>query len=248
MKVTGTCELSLASLNAMEAASSMPLSSVKSTLRAAPHPPQAIVFDCDGLLLETESLWTKAEVVLFAQYGRQFTPEHKRALIGTSQAHVRTTLAKLLGQPGRGAQLLEELYISVEQEFSEVVPMPGAVEIIQRAAGVVPIALASNSPRRLVSRALVSSGLVDAFDSVITADDVADHKPHPAPYLASCAALNIAPIESVALEDSSPGVASAKAAGMFVIGVPSLVGVDLDAHLVASTLADSAVTATLFPS
>ena len=122
-------------------------------------------------------------------------------------------------------------------------PQPGAVELVAelRARGT-PVGLASNSPREFVERALAVSGMAGAFDSVLTGGEVASPKPAPDVYLESCARLGADPGRSVALEDSPTGVASAVAAGMLVIGVPSLEGVDLsDAPIVAPSLRDAAV-------
>ena len=123
-------------------------------------------------------------------------------------------------------------------------PRPGALELVAalRSAGT-PLAVASNSTREFVERALGGAGLLDGhFEAVVTADDVVRPKPAPDLYLAACAALGAAPERSAALEDSGPGVQSARAAGMFVIGVPYLADTPLEgASLTASSLADPEV-------
>jgi len=122
-------------------------------------------------------------------------------------------------------------------------PRPGALELLEalRAKGT-PVGLASNSFRAFVDAALASARLADRFDSVLSFEEVEHPKPAPDVYLESCARLGGDPRESVALEDSPTGVAAAVASGMFVVGVPSLEGVDLGAaHLVAPSLADPAV-------
>jgi HAD superfamily hydrolase (TIGR01509 family) len=198
-----------------------------------------VVFDCDGLLLDTESAWTRGEEVLYRRYGIEFTLEHKRELLGTSGPRARALFERHLGQPGHGAELAAELLELVHGEVGRAAPpQPGARRLVRelRAAGV-PIGVASNSPRELVALALGVAGLDDAFDSVLTADDVAHPKPAPDVYLASCAALDADPARSIALEDSHTGVGAAVAAGMFVVGVPSLEGIVLsDAHLRAPSL------------
>src|SRR4051794_1761829 len=205
----------------------------------APSPPAAAVFDCDGLLLDTESAWTRGEEVLYRRHGREFTIEHKRELLGTSGPRARALFERHLGQPGRGHELAAELLDLVFAEVARAAPpQPGAREVVAalRAAGV-PLGLASNSPTALVELALRVAGLDDAFDSVLTAEDVEHPKPAPDVYLASCRALGAEPGRAIALEDSHTGVGAAVAAGMFVIGVPSLEGVGLDeAHLVAPSL------------
>jgi HAD superfamily hydrolase (TIGR01509 family) len=207
--------------------------------------PAAVLFDNDGLLLDTEVLWTRAEVTLFERYGATFTIEHKRELIGTSGPVTEAKVERMLGQPGRGAALMAEMHQLVMEEAAQgVEPMPGAVELLDALA--VPVGVASNSPRTFVERTLEVSGLRERFGCVLSADDVAQPKPAPDLYVALAQGLGADPAACVALEDSPTGVAAALAAGAFVIGVPSLDGVVLDgADLVATSLADPRVLARL---
>ena len=210
----------------------------------APDPPAAVVFDCDGLLLDTETAWTRAETAQYAARGVAFTLAHKRALIGTSGPSAEATLERHLSAPGEGPALMAQLHRLVLDEVGRAAPiLPGAAELIATlGAAAIPIGVASNSPRPIVQRALRTAGLADAFACVVTADDVAHPKPAPDPYVAACAALHARPERSVALEDSPTGVASAVAAGLYVVGVPSLAGVDLGAaHRVAGALTEVAL-------
>ena len=117
--------------------------------------------------------------------------------------------------------------------------MPGAEELVRELRGRTPVAVASNTPERLVRGALACAGVAELFDKVVTADQVAAPKPAPDVYLRACELLGAAPSETIALEGSPTGVASAQAAGLFVIGVPSFPGVRLDeADLVAKSLLD----------
>jgi HAD superfamily hydrolase (TIGR01509 family) len=209
----------------------------------------AIVFDNDGLLLDTEEAWTRAEETLFERHGSAFTIEHKRALIGSSRSTSALKLEAMLGLPGRGEALIDELHEAVMDEaLAGVPPRPGALELLAavRAAGV-PVGLASNSSREFVDRVLSVAGLLDGhFDVVVTADDVEHPKPAPDLYLAACAALGAAPEHAAALEDSAPGVASALAAGMYVVAVPYFPDAPIEgASLRADSLADPRVAAAL---
>jgi len=208
--------------------------------------PAAVLFDNDGLLLDTEVLWTRAEVVLFERFGATFTIEHKRELIGTSGAVAEATIERQLGAPGRGAELMAELHeLVMEEALQGVEPMPGAVALLDALDGV-PVGVASNSPRRFVERTLHAAGLFERFGCVLSADDVEHPKPAPDVYVALARALGADPTACVALEDSATGVAAARAAGAFVIGVPSLEGIVLEgADLVADSLADPRVLAAL---
>ncbi len=208
-------------------------------------PPDAVVFDNDGLLLDTESVWTRAEEDLFERRGVEFTPADKRELVGTSAAIAGGVLERRLGEPGRAAELIEELNALVVAELEHgVEAMVGARELLHdlKRRGT-PIGLVSNSPLVFVQRSLELVGFEDSFDVVLSAHEVAAPKPAPDPYLEACRRLGVEPGPSVvALEDSPTGVAAARAAGLTVIGVPSIEGVALDeAHHLADTLRDAIV-------
>jgi HAD superfamily hydrolase (TIGR01509 family) len=209
----------------------------------------AVIFDNDGLLLDTEEAWTRAEETLFASHGRTFTIEHKRELIGTSPTTSAAKLEVMLDVPGQGSALMEELHDQVMEEALAGVPArPGALELVEavRAAGV-PVGVASNSARAFVKRVLSVAGLLDGhFDVVVTADDVENPKPAPDLYLAACAALGAEPGLSAALEDSAVGAAAAVAAGMYVVAVPYFPDMPIEgASLTAESLADPRVAAAL---
>ena len=208
-----------------------------SAISLKPAPPAAVVFDCDGLLLDTEAAWTAAESALFARYGKSFGLDDKRALVGSSLATGGLILARLLDQPGRAAELAEELLVLATSEYHRgAAPLPGAFDLVRALRGRIPIGVASNTPRALIEPALDSAGLAGAFDAIVGADEVANPKPAPDAYLAACALLGAPPTETIALEDSPTGVASARAAGLYVIGVPSLPGLALDADEVVDSL------------
>jgi HAD superfamily hydrolase (TIGR01509 family) len=207
--------------------------------------PAAAIFDNDGLTLDTERTWTRAEAALYARYGTTFTMEHKREMIGTSGPKSALAMERHLGQPGRGHDLHRELreLVRAELEGGPVEPMPGASELIAalRARGM-PLGLATNSGREFATRALRAAGIYDHFDAVVSAEDVERPKPAPDVYLAAAAELGAEPEACVGLEDSETGVAAARAAGMTVVGVPSFPGIDLGAaHLVVPSLTDPRV-------
>jgi HAD superfamily hydrolase (TIGR01509 family) len=207
--------------------------------------PDAVVFDNDGLLLDTESVWTRAEQDLFKMRGKEFTPADKRKLVGTSAEIAAGILEQRLDEPGRGAELIEELNVLVVAELEHgVEAMVGARDLLHalKERGT-PIGLVSNSPLVFVRRSLELVGFEDHFDVVLSAHEVAAPKPAPDPYLEACRRLGVAAGPSViALEDSPTGVAAARAAGLTVIGVPSIEGVPLEeAHHIAETLADAVI-------
>src|SRR5206468_55025 len=105
----------------------------------------------------------------------------------------------------------------------------GAVELVERLRGRVPLALASNSGREVVDTALATAQLGDAFDAIVTSDDVADGKPAPDIYLVACERLGVRPEDALALEDTASGIAAAKAAGLACIAVPQFAETDVSA-------------------
>ena len=156
-------------------------------------------------------------------------------------------LERLLEQPGRAEELGRELIELVEHRlFEEAEAFPGAFELVREVKVGTPVAVASNTPGRLLRGALACAGLVHEFELVVAGDEVPEAKPSPDVYLRACRLLGAEPARSIALEDSPTGVAAARAAGMFVIGIPSFPGVLLDeADLLGRSLLDPAVRAAL---
>ena len=170
---------------------------------------------------------------------------HKRALLGTSRTTAAVKVESMLGLPGQGEALMDELHeLLMEEARAGVPPRPGALELLAavRAAGL-PVAVASNSSREFVESVLGSAGLLDGlFDLIVTAEEVEHPKPAPDLYLAACAGLSVAPERTAALEDSAPGVTAALAAGLFVVGIPYFADMPLaEASLQAESLADPRV-------
>jgi HAD superfamily hydrolase (TIGR01509 family) len=193
----------------------------------------AVIFDMDGLLLDTETLWHEAEVELFRRHGGEFTWDDKMAVIGTSYEHTSVYFADRLGLPREqgGALVSEMLQVMHALVRQTVDARPGAVELVARLTGLdgVALGLASNSPRYLVDDALATAGLTDAFEVIVTSDDVEHAKPAPDIYRLACERLGVDPGDAIALEDSASGVAAAKSAGLTVIGVPQFAETDVSA-------------------
>ncbi|MGL6237128.1 MAG: HAD family hydrolase [Segniliparus sp.] len=204
----------------------------------------AVVFDCDGLLLDTEVCWSRAEATLFARHGRTFGPTEKDLLIGRAIPAACENIAACLDLPGQGPRLQAELVPLVEAELAAGVrPLPGAEDLLAALAGRVPLAVATNSPRRMLDSALRSAGLAGYFSFTVAADEVRNPKPAPDLYLAAFAKLGARPCAGVTLEDSATGAAAARASGAYLVGVPSQPGKHLGGDYNTASLADPALQA-----
>lgn len=201
-----------------------------------------VVFDNDGLLLDTEPSWTRAQEAVFERRGRTFDLDAKHALVGTSPATAPLVLERILELPEGGEEVSAEMYDLAATEIANAAePRPGALELLEAVRGRWPVGVASNAPRRHLLAGLRRVGVEDSFDAMLAFDDVGIPKPAPDLYLRTCELLGVDPARSVAIEDSPPGVASARAAGMFVIGVPSIPGIELEADRAFDSLSDPAV-------
>jgi mannitol-1-/sugar-/sorbitol-6-/2-deoxyglucose-6-phosphatase len=200
---------------------------------------RAVVFDMDGLLLDTEPMWHGAERELLARHGDVFTDadmvaSHGRALVETAAIY---------------GERLGLAPAEIEREITEIMltcylsgaPLhAGARELVDGLDGRLPMAVASNTVGVLVRQALDAVGL-GALDAIASAVDLGSPKPSPEVYLEACRLLHVDPADAVAFEDSPMGIQAAKAAGMFAVGVPErdVVGLaEAGADLVLRSLLD----------
>ncbi len=204
---------------------------------------QAVLFDMDGLLVDSEPLWFEAEMAVMDRLDGDWTHDDQLALFGGS---LRKSAAYLLSRGRRDATVDEVADWLVGTMAGlvterELTLMPGALELLAqvRAAGV-PTALVTSSERVIAQAVLARlDGHGVTFGTTVCAEDVRNHKPHPEPYQRAASLLGADPARCVALEDSPNGVAAAEAAGCVTVAVPGLAAIpDAPGRLVARSLAE----------
>ncbi|NGO70758.1 HAD-IA family hydrolase [Streptomyces boncukensis] len=174
-----------------------------------------MVFDCDGLLADSEPLWAAARAAQYTRRGLDFGPDERDALLGRQTQEIAAIMAGHFGEPGREGEIENELLADGLERLSHSVrPMPGAVALVTQAARAVPVAVASNAPRLVLDATLEAIGLAGRFDATVATDEVARPKPAPDVYLSACRHLGVEPPSTLAFEDSPVGVRSANAAGL----------------------------------
>jgi len=205
---------------------------------------QAVIFDFDGLILDTESPAFEAWTEIYRAYGQELPLTEWVKCVGASDAHFDPViyLESLLERPLDRV----ELFAKKDQRKTDIVdtlaPLPGVIARLDEARALgLRLAVASSSSARWVNGHLARLSLADRFDAVRTKDDVSRVKPHPDLYLAAAKALDVAPSACLVFEDSLNGVRAARAAGMRVVAVPGPITRGLDfreADAVAASLAD----------
>jgi HAD superfamily hydrolase (TIGR01509 family) len=196
-----------------------------------PTLPAAVLWDMDGTLIDTEPYWMAAEHEIVEGWGGEWTHEDALSLIGSglwNSARMIQSRGVFLTEQ----EIVDELTDRVLAQLVADGPLwrPGAHELLTeiREAGI-PTALVTMSVSRMANHVAHQLGF-DAFDHVVSGDTVSNAKPHPEPYLRAAELLGVEPGACVAIEDSAPGIASAVAAGMVVVGVPFIGEVERTAH------------------
>jgi HAD superfamily hydrolase (TIGR01509 family) len=200
----------------------------------------AVLFDMDGLLVDSEPLWFEVESEVMARLGGRWDTSDQEALVGGS---LERTVSYLLARAVRPAspddvgRWLVEAMVSVVAS-ADLAVLPGALELLTevRTAGL-PHALVTSSERKIMDAVQARAGV--SFAVTVCAEDVSASKPDPEPYLLAAARLGADPRRCVALEDSPNGVAAAEAAGCLLVAVPSLTPIPAaPGRLVVSSLTE----------
>jgi HAD superfamily hydrolase (TIGR01509 family) len=183
---------------------------------------RGVIFDLDGVLVDSEHVWDGVRRAFVAAHGGTYPDGTTRAIMGMSApewAHyLRTRLGVDLPEPRINAEVAAGVAAAYEANLPLI---PGAVEAVRRLAAVVPLAIASSSNRPLIELVVERAGLRDAFAAIVSAEDVARGKPAPDVYLRAAAELGLPPTACGAVEDSTNGIYSAHAAGLFTVAIPN---------------------------
>ena len=181
-----------------------------------------VVFDLDGVLLDSEQVWDETREELVRERGGRWHDQAQRDMMGMSSLEWSSYMHDELGLEHAPEEISAEVVRRLEARYRERLPLlPGAREAVERLAAHWPLALASSSNRELIDLALELMGVEQLFRATVSSEEVARGKPAPDVYLEAARRLGIEPTRAAAIEDSHNGIRSAKAAGMCVIAIPN---------------------------
>ncbi|MDL4816984.1 HAD family hydrolase [Actinomadura opuntiae] len=184
-------------------------------------PLEAIVFDLDGVLIDSEPVWEEVRRGYVASRGGRWLPDTQQRLMGMSTAEWAAYIAADLVDGVTAEEVAYTVIDEMSQRYRDGLPLlPGAEEAVRRLGAYRPLGLASSSPRALIDLVLGRLGLDALFRATVSTEEVDAGKPAPDGYLTAAARLEVPAADCVAIEDSSNGLRSAHAAGMKVIAIP----------------------------
>jgi beta-phosphoglucomutase-like phosphatase (HAD superfamily) len=202
----------------------MPHSRHASVRRAAPRGRfDAVLFDLDGVLVDTEPWWNGVRIEFARAHGRSWGEGDQRAVMGGNSRQWAATMRNRLHLPGLTLDEIQDAVVGgmVARYRSDPPPaIDGALNAVRRIAGVRPVALASSGHRDVIDAALDATGLRGVFGAIVSSDEVEHGKPAPDVYLLAALRLGVSAERCLVVEDSLNGVLAGKAAGMFVVLVP----------------------------
>jgi HAD superfamily hydrolase (TIGR01509 family) len=182
----------------------------------------AVVFDLDGVLVDSEQLWDAARRAVVAQAGGEWRRGATREMMGMSSPEWSAYLHDQLGVALSAPEIADQVVAKMLAGYRQRLPLlPGAVEAVRALAHHWPLGLATSSNRPVIDAFLAASGLADQFRVTVSAEEVAHGKPAPDVYVAAASMLGVDPATAAAVEDSSNGLRAAAAAGMVVVAVPN---------------------------
>lgn len=186
-----------------------------------PYATQCVVFDMDGVIIDSEPLWAKARQDLVRDVGGRWLPEAATAMMGVSSAVWSVYMRDRLRVPLTAPEIRAEVITRMIGLYRRSLPViPGALHAVRAVAGRWRTGVASGSDRVLLDTVLSVTGLDACVAATVAGEEVAEGKPSPIIYQEACRRLGVAPRACLAVEDSGAGISSALAAGMKVIAIP----------------------------
>ncbi len=184
--------------------------------------PDAVIFDLDGVLLDSEPRWNEAKEALVREAGGHWRDDAAVTMMGMSSPEWSRYLRDVLAVPMEPDAINRDVVQRMREGYARDLPLlPGAVDAVQTLARHWPLALASSSNREIIDLVVQRAGLGEAFGATVSSEEVRRGKPAPDVYLEAARRLGARPERSVAVEDSANGIRAAAAARMAVIAVPN---------------------------
>ena len=201
----------------------------------------AVVFDLDGVLVDSEQVWDAVRRGVAADAGRPWPAQATRAMQGMSTAEWSAYLTDTVGISAAPREVAAIVVDRIAAQYDARLPLlPGAVEVVERLGRRWPLGLASSSPRRLIDSVLDSAGIARWFRTSVSTEEVEAGKPSPVVYQTVVRRLGVDAMRAIAIEDSSNGLRSAASAGLSVLAVPNKVfPPSRDALALATVIVDS---------
>jgi HAD superfamily hydrolase (TIGR01509 family) len=185
---------------------------------------EAVVFDLDGVLLDTEEVWDEARREIAEERGGRWRADAQQAMMGMSSPEWSRYMHDVIGVPDSPDRISEEVVERLAELYRRQLPLvDGAVGAVRRIGADWPLGIASSSNRPLIDLFLELTGTRDLFQATVSSEEVAHGKPAPDVYLEAALRLEAAPGHCAAIEDSENGIRSARSAGMRVVAIPNRV-------------------------
>ena len=182
----------------------------------------AVIFDLDGVLVDSEQVWDEVREALARERGGRWHPGAQRDMMGMSSIEWSRYMSDELGVALTPEEVSTEVVRRVEERYRDELPLlPGAVEAVRRIAERWPLGLASSSNRPIIDLVLELAGIDELFEVTVSSEEVGRGKPAPDVYLEAASRLGAEPRRAAAIEDSTNGLLAARAADLAVIAVPN---------------------------
>jgi HAD superfamily hydrolase (TIGR01509 family) len=183
---------------------------------------EAVVFDLDGVLVDSEHVWDEVREQLARERGGRWSDQAQADMMGMSSPEWSRYMHDVVGLAESPDEINAEVVRRMQARYAEELPLiDGALEAVERLAAVYRLALASSSNREVIDVVLAESGLARHFDVTVSSEEVAHGKPAPDVFLEAARRLGVAPERCAAIEDSANGIRAARAAEMRVVAIPN---------------------------